>query len=122
MSDMMTDLKVMKKIYKQTLWQMGIYQIKNIVSGKICIGRSADLNGKINSEKFQLRNNMHMNKDLQNDFNVLGEGKIVFEILDCLQPKQELNNNYDGELQTLEAMWLDKLQPFGTKGYHKKKL
>jgi hypothetical protein len=118
----MTDLKAAKKLYKQIVPPMGIYRIQNLDNEKIYIGRSADLNGKINSERFQLRNNMHMNKELQNDFNNLGEGKFVFEILDSLQPKEEPNHNYDGDLQTLEAMWLEKLQPFDTKGYHKKKL
>jgi hypothetical protein len=117
----MTDLKAVKKLYKQTPRAMGIYQVKNMASGKIYIGRSTDLNGKLNSEKFQLKNNMHMNKELQNDFNVMGDGKFVFEVLDRLQPKGDPQYDYGGDLQLLEAMWLEKLQPFGAKGYHKKK-
>jgi hypothetical protein len=30
-------------------------------------------------------------------------------------------HNYGNDLQTLEDMWLEKLQPSGAKGYHKKK-
>jgi hypothetical protein len=119
--DNMVDLKTIKKLYKQALQPMGIYQIKNLASGKIYIGRSSDLNGKINSEKFQLKYNMHMNKELQNDFNNLGEEKFGFEVLDRLQPKTEQNRDYGGDLRILEEMWLDKLQPFGARGYHKKK-
>ena len=118
----MTDKKEIKKLYKQTRRSMGIYQIKNLASGKIYIGRSGDLNGKLNSEKFQLRNNMHMNRELQNDFNGLGEERFAFEILDRLQPREDPNHDHSGDLQTLENMWLDKLQPFGAAGYHKKKL
>jgi len=98
---------------------MGMFQIKSLASGKIYIGRSTDLNGKLNSEKFQLKNNMHMNKELQNDFNLLGEGQFAFEILDRLQPREDPQYDYGSDLQTLEAMWLEKLQPFGAKGYHK---
>lgn len=115
----MTDLKAAKKLYKQTLRPMGIFQIKNLASGKIYIGRSTDLNGKINSEKFQLKYKLHMNKELQNDFNDMGEEKFSFEIIDRLLPKEK--PDYDGDLQALEEMWLEKLQPFGTNGYHKKK-
>jgi nitrate/nitrite-specific signal transduction histidine kinase len=100
---------------------MGIFQIKNLVSGKIYIARSTDLNGKINSEKFQLKYKLHMNKELQNDFNDMGEEKFSFAILDRLLPKEKPDCDYDGDLQALEEMWLEKLQPFGTKGYHKKK-
>jgi hypothetical protein len=117
----MTDLKAIKKLYKQTLRPMGIYQVKNLESGKIYIGRAIDLNGKINSEKFQLKNNMHVNKELQNDFNSAGEGKFVFEILDRLQPKEDPLHDYGNDLRTLGDIWLEKLQPFGAKGYHKKK-
>jgi hypothetical protein len=117
----MTDLKTIKKLYKQTPRPMGVYQVKNLASGKIYIGRSIDLNGKLNSEKFQLKNHLHMNKELQNDFNNLGKEKFTFEILDRLPPKEDPNHDYSGDLQTLEAMWLEKLQPFGAKGYHKKK-
>lgn len=100
---------------------MGVYQIRNLASGKVYLGRSADLTGRINSEKFQLKNNMHMNKELQNDFKALGEEKFAFEVLDRLQPREDPQYDYGSDLQTLEAMWLEKLQPFGAKGYHKKK-
>jgi len=89
---------------------MGIYQIKNLSNGKVYIRRSLDLNGKLNSVKFQLKSDMHMNKELQNDFNLPGEGKFIFEILDRLQPKENPDDDYNGDLQTLEAMWLEKLQ------------
>jgi nitrate/nitrite-specific signal transduction histidine kinase len=117
----MADLKAVKKLYKQTLLPMGIYQIKNLANGKIYIGRCTNLNGKINSEKFQLKYNMHMNKELQNDFNKMGEEKFSFEILDRLLPKEKPDCDYGGDLQALEEMWLEKLRPFDNRGYHKKK-
>jgi hypothetical protein len=114
----MNNLKTVKKLYKHTLRPMGIFQIKNLVNGKVHIGRSTDLNGKINSEKFQLKNNMHSNKELQNDFNAQGEETFSFEILDLLLPKEDPHHDYGADLQTLEALWLEKLQPFGGKGYY----
>jgi len=117
----MADKKEIKKNYKQTPRLLGIYQIRNLASGKIYIGRSADLNGKLNSERFQLKNGMHMNRQLQDDFNSLGEGEFAFEILDRLPPGPEPDHDYHEDLQVLEGMWLDKLQPFDARGYHKKK-
>jgi hypothetical protein len=114
------DKKEIKRTYTQTPRLMGIYLVKNLESGKIYIGRSADLNGKLNSERFQLKNSMHMNRELQNDFNVLGGEKFSFEILDRLMPKEKPDYDYGEELKTLEAMWLEKLQPFDARGYHKK--
>ena len=64
----MIDKKELKKQYKQTLQPMGIYQIKNLVNGKIFIGSAKNLPGKLNSVKFQLENGSHMNSELQKDF------------------------------------------------------
>jgi hypothetical protein len=115
------DKKEIKKTYKQKLPDMGLYQIRNLVGGKIYIGRAMDLNGKLNSERFQLKNRMHMNRELQQDFNELGEKQFAFEVLDRLQPKLGPDHDYGQELKELEDIWLEKLQPYAEKGYNKKK-
>jgi hypothetical protein len=117
----MIDKKEIKKAYKLKVPDMGIYQVRNLASGKIYIGRAMDLNGKLNSEKFQLKNKMHMNRELQEDFNGLGEEKFAFEVLDRLQPKEGAGHDLGQELKELEAIWLDKLLPFNEKGYNKMK-
>jgi group I intron endonuclease len=108
--------------YKQTLQPMGVYQIKNLTNGKIFIGSSANIPGKFNSHKFQLRQGVHMNKELQNDFRQLGEEKFAFEVLDTLEPKEDPKYNYADDLKTLEEMWLEKLRPYDEKGYHTRKI
>ena len=107
--------------YKQTIQPMGIYQVKNLKNGKIFIGSAHDLRGRINSNRFQLKNGSHFNKDLQNDFNEMGEENFSFEVLDNLKPKEEAGFDYTEELKLLEEMWLEKLQPYGEKGYNTKK-
>lgn len=116
------DKKEIKRQYKQKMPDMGIYQVKNLVSGKIFIGRAMELNGKLNSERFQLKNGMHMNRELQQDFNELGMGKFSFDVLDRLPSKESPDHDYSQELKELEEMWLNKLQPYDGKGYNKKKL
>lgn len=118
----MMDKKEIKRQYKQKPPDMGVYQVKNLASGKIYIGRALDLNGKLNSEKFQLKNGMHMNRELQKDFNDQGEGNFAFEVLDRLPPKASPDHDHGQELKELEEIWLDKLQPYAGKGYNKKKL
>lgn len=113
------DKREIKKQYKQKPPNMGIYRIKNLASGKIFIGRAMDLNGKLNSEKFQLKNKMHMNREMQINFDDLGEEKITFEVLDRLPPKENPDHDYGQELKELEEIWLDKLQPYAGKGYNK---
>jgi len=115
----MIDKKEIKRKYKETLPPMGIYQIRNLVNGKIFIGRSKNLHGKSNSYLFQLNHGSHMNRELQEDFNQLGEDKFIFEIIDYLEPKEGISYDYTKDLETLEELWIEKLQPFGEKGYNR---
>jgi DNA-binding HxlR family transcriptional regulator len=119
--DKMIDKKELKKKYKQTLPPMGIYQIKNLVNGKILIGHTKNLNAKFNSYKFQLAANLHSNKYLQEEYNKFGDENFTIEVLDRLEPKEDLTINYENDLITLEELWLEKLKPFNEKGYNKAK-
>jgi hypothetical protein len=112
------DKKGLKKQYKQSLRPMGIFQIKNLINGKIFIGNSENLSGKLNSIKFQLEMGSYVNKELQKDFNQFGEKNFLFEAIDFLEPKEDPNYNYTDDLKILEEMWLEKLQPFEEKGYN----
>jgi hypothetical protein len=116
----MDNKKELKNKYKQTLTQMGVYRIKNSVNGKIFIGSALNLPGKLNSLKFQLEHGSFPFSELQKDYKELGEKNFVFEMLDELEPKEEdPAYNYSRDLKALENMWLEKLQPYGDKGYNK---
>ena len=110
-----------KKQYKQSLPLMGIFRIKNLTNDKIFIGSSSNIKGKLNSIKFQLEMGSYINKELQNDFNKSGEKNFIFETIDIPEPKLDPDYNYTEDLETLEGMWLNKLQPFNEKGYNKRK-
>jgi hypothetical protein len=60
----------------------------------------------------------HLNKNLQKDWDELGAEKFVFEILEQVQVKDDPNFNLKDELTLLEMIWLEKLQPFGERGYN----
>ncbi|MBP0726603.1 GIY-YIG nuclease family protein [Bacillus sp. RG28] len=113
------------KEYKQTHRPMGVYQIKNNVNDKILVGGSLNLDGIYNREKFTLKLGMHINKDLQKDWKEFGEENFLFEVLEQIKPKEEIIihqdelKKYKYELEKLENKWLDKLQPYGERGYNK---
>jgi hypothetical protein len=109
------------KKFKQTVPPMGIFQIKNLKTGKIFIGRAKNLPGIINRHRFQLENGLHSNQELQKDFNEIGPEGFSFEPLDCLTPREDPGHDYTGDLKTLEDMWLEKLRPYHEIGYHTKK-
>lgn len=119
--DFMIDKKELKKQYKQTIPPMGIYRIRNLVNGKFFVGSSLNLHGKSNSFKFQLRSGLHVNSELQKDFNIFGEENFVFEIVDLLEPNEDPTFDYRDDLKVFLEMWVEKLQPYGEVGYNKRK-
>jgi group I intron endonuclease len=117
----MSDKKKLKDQYKQAIQPMGVYQIKNLANGKIFIGSAQNLTGKINSHRFQLKMGSHMNRTLQKEYAHFGEEKFSFTVLDYLEPQKNPGKDYIADLNLLEEMWKERLQPFGEKGYHQKK-
>ena len=96
----------------------GVFQIKNIANGKILLGSSLNLEGPLNGHRFMLKIGSHRNKVLQQEWNEYGEDSFIFEILETVTVKDDPNFNLSDELTLLEMIWLEKLQPFGEKGYN----
>lgn len=114
--------KQLKKDYQQNPRPMGILLIRNNQSDKVFLVSSPNLPGAINRHKFQLNAGGHPNKQLQADWNQLGSDTFAFEIVDELSLGSDLKQDYRGELTSLEDLWLEKLQPFGDRGYNLPKL
>lgn len=114
------DKKELKLNYKLTHRPMGIFQIRNLTNEKVFIGKSENLEGILNRHEFALKANGHQNKQLQADWNELGADKFAFEILEELEFRENLD--IKKELEFLEDLWLEKLQPFGEKGYNEPKM
>ena len=60
----------------------GIYCIKNIVTNKVYIGKSVNVNGRISSHKWLLKNNKHVNTHLQNAWNKYGKEFFEFKVIE----------------------------------------
>jgi group I intron endonuclease len=107
-----------KREYKERKKPAGVFQIKNTANGKVFLGSSLNLEGPLNGHKFMLQIGNHRNGALQKDWNKYGADKFVFEVLEEVKVKDDPNFNLDDELTLLEQIWLEKLQPFGDKGYN----
>lgn len=117
----MTDRKKLIKEYKETPTPMGILQIKNLANGKILLMKAKNLPGIINSQKFTLKNGSHPISNPQKDFTSLGESNFSFEMLDRLEAKEGVSYDYTKDLKAMEEIWIEKLQPYGDRGYHTKR-
>ena len=108
----------LKREYKERPKPAGVFQIKNTANGKVFLGSSLNLEGPLNRHKFALTMGLHANAALQREWNEFGAGRFVFEILEVVKVKDDPDFNLVDELTLIEQIWLEKLQPFGEKGYN----
>jgi hypothetical protein len=87
------DRKALIREYKANARPMGVFQVRNVLSGKVFLGSTVDLPSMLNRQRSQLQMGAHPNRQLQADWRAHGAG-------------------------TLEAMWLAKVAPFGERGYN----
>lgn len=113
--------KALLREYKETPLPMGVFQIKNNVTGKLLLLKALNLPGIINRHQLELRRGMHRNSQLQADWNQYGETAFSFDVLATLKPEEYLPEYYPTAVNDLFEAWLEKLQPFGDAGYNKPK-
>lgn len=114
--------KELREEYKNIKFKMGVFQIRNIVNGKILIEGSPNLDKIWNRHHVQLNFGNHRNVELQKDWNTYGESNFVYEILGEIQEEEGKLLDNTKEIKILEQMFLEELQPFGEKGYNRQPL
>ena len=114
------DRKALTRAYKETPRPMGVYRIRNTVTGKSLVASSINLPAILNRHQAALRLGGHTNKALQKDWNELGPEAFAFEVLDTLTPSNKPGDKPADDLLALEAMWIEKLSPTEDLGYNPK--
>src|SRR5262245_59200500 len=116
---MTTDKRKLKRDYKLQPPSSGVFQIRNLISGKILVTSGLNLAAAQNRHRFQLEHGSHPNRRLQKDWTDLGSGKFIFEILDEIRPgEHDQDRDRSADLAFAEEFWLAQLEPYGEKGYN----
>jgi len=119
--------KELASTYTQTFRPMGVYQLRNVHNGKIYVDGSMDLPGTLNRFNFCKQMNNCLHHELKQDWTAFGPEAFVFEELDQIKPHEEpagdpaAAKQYRKEVDALLELWLEKLEPYGEKGYNKPK-
>lgn len=103
--------------FKQIKTYMGVIQITNKVSGKIYVDSYPNLKNKWMTIKMQLDMGRFANLELQKDWKELGAEAFTYEVLE--EQKTDDVTDMKWELKMMEKPWLEKLQPYGDRGYNK---
>ena len=112
------DKKAKIREYKDAHIPMGVYQIKNKVNGKILIGSSINLRAVLNRFKAELKMGSCRNIVLQEEWKKFGPDAFEFKEFEILKPLDDPNYSPAEDLHFLEELWIEKLKPYGDKGYN----
>ena len=84
---------------------MGVYAIRDRVSGRVRVGSSRNVPGTLNRIQFELRLGSHPDKTLQSEWRQGGAGRFAFEVLQMLKERDDPAFDYAGELRVLEQLY-----------------
>lgn len=122
--------------YQERERTMGVFQIKNKINGRTYVGGSTNLDALWGKEQFILNMDTHTNRELQKDWKQFGGDNFEYLILETVKLDQKIRYDYkdvfdaDGrqpadmvhqynkKVADMKEQWLEKLQPYGEKGYH----
>jgi hypothetical protein len=111
--------KELKEEYRQIRFKKGLFLIRNVESSKLFIGSSIDLKAIWHAQKLQLNFGIHSNKELQDDWNLLGSEAFCIQIVEEITFPDDKPVNEEKELKTLENLYILELEESGQALYNK---
>ena len=90
---------------------MGVYAVRNRVTGHLRVLASRNVPGAINRLRFELRQGCHRDRDLQAAWNARGDDGVVTEVLELVRPRDDPAFDHDAELAVLETLYRQELSP-----------
>lgn len=109
--------KELQEEYKQIKTYMGVIQITNNTNGKIFIDSYPNLKNKWIMIQSQLDMGRFANLQLQKEWKELGAPAFTYEVLQQKEADEVTDMRW--ELKKILKPWLEKLQPYGEKGYNR---
>jgi len=111
------DRRELKRQAMEIKTEAGVYQIKNHRNGKLFVEATRNLK-TLNGQRFQLEMGSYRIKQLQEEWNQFGPAAFTFDVLEVLKKPETGYFDEKDELAKLKARWIERLQPFGEKGYN----
>jgi len=105
----MKNKKQIKREYKQKKPAVGVYQIRNLETGKVLIEGSTNLDTIWNRFTMELKYGFHRNKGLQKDWKKYGKESFEFTILSELEIDEEEGLDLYEEAKELKEMLLEEM-------------
>lgn len=117
----MTERKESIRAFKEKRPAMGVFQLRCKNNDRRYVAASRNLEGERNSRLFQLRmGKIVFSRELQADLQKYGADNFEFSVLAVLEPPRS-GESTERKLAALELHWLEKIQPFGERGYNSRR-
>ena len=110
--------RAVKRAYKDTEKQAGIFRIVNKTNGRILLGSSLNLNGPLNRHRVELEMGSHRNRTLLAEWKRDGRDNFVFEIVEQVDLRGETDRSVEQELEKLETKWIELITPLDQRSYN----
>lgn len=111
--------KELQMQYRQMEIYMGVVKITNTVNGKIYVVSYPDLRDKWKFIQNALSNGTYSSGTLMRDWMEYGPDTFQYEVLEQQAQQGENSEQIGRLLRRMEKPWLEKLQPYGEKGYNR---
>jgi hypothetical protein len=114
---MMTNKKMLKRLYLETKSRAGVFAIRNQITGRALVAGSTNVQGTLNRHRFELQHGLHRNTSLAQDWVEHGETNFLFEVIDMVKPSEDPAFNAAQELEMLVCLWRQEIPCHGELGY-----
>ena len=115
---MSIDKKALARQYKETPRTAGVAVVRCRPNGKVLLIAGVDIPALVNRHRAQLKLGGHPNRELQADWKSFGADAFEFEVVDTLPVPETADVDQRDDVQALEALWMEKLAPYGERGYN----
>lgn len=88
-----------------------MYVIRNVLSGRVFVRGSLNLEGAMNRDRFELGRRQHRDRVLMDEWLRDGAENFRFEIIDTIKKREEPGFDYAAELESMLALWTEELAP-----------
>ncbi|SFI36160.1 hypothetical protein SAMN02799624_00594 [Paenibacillus sp. UNC496MF] len=109
--------KELQEAYKEIKTYMGAIRITNAANGKVYVDAYPNLKNKWLTIRAQLDMGRFANAELQRDWKTYGERAFAYDVLEEKDAGEVADVRW--ETKQMAKRWLEKLEPYGDKGYNK---
>lgn len=89
---------------------MGVFVVRNQVSGRARVKSSRNVPGAINRLRFELALGTHLDRTLQAEWNAVGPEGFSMDVIELVRQREDAAFDYAGELRLLEQLYRSELE------------